>query len=253
MRKLALITGGTSGLGLACARALAPSLDLALVYHSDHENAAAAVAELKGNAGPQARISAYAHDLGELRRLDELLSRVTDEFSSSPSHLIAAAGKLRDGLFLSESAETHIAMLNEHLLSPMVLAHSCLSAMYREKYGRIIFFSSITARRSKKGQANYQAAKAGVEGLAQAMALEVAHRGVTVNCIAPGLIETPMTKALLASWEADGINVRKKIPMGRVGRPADIGQAVAFLCSEEASYITGQTLTIDGGRSLGEV
>lgn len=252
MRKLALITGGTSGLGFACAEALAPDHDLALIYFSDAGKAQAAADKLTSLLPPEGKVRVYAHDVGNIKDIPELLKKVEGEFGRTVTHLINAAGRLRDGLFMGEDIQTHLDMLNEHLLAPMALARACLSSMYKEKYGRIIFFSSITARRSKKGQVTYQTAKLGIEGLTQGLALEVAHRGVTINSIAPGLIETPMTKALLEEWEASGTNVRKRIPMGRVGQPNEVGNVVSFLCSDKAAYVTGQTITIDGGRSLGE-
>lgn len=249
MRKLALITGGTSGLGLACAQALAPDHDLALVYFSDKVRADAACEELSKIT----KVIAYSQDMGNISELPNFLKKIETDFGRSVTDLICAAGKLRDGLFMGEDIQTHLDMLNEHLLAPMALARAVMTSMYKEKFGRIIFFSSITARRSKKGQVTYQTAKLGLEGLTSGLALEVAHRGITINAIAPGLIETPMTQKLLAEWEAEGINVRKRIPAGRVGQPKEIGDLVAFLCSDKASYITGQTHTIDGGRSLGEV
>lgn len=250
MRKVALITGGTSGLGFACAQALAADHDLALLYFSDAEKAQAAADKLLP-AG--CKVQTYAHDVGQISEIPALLKKIEADFGQPVSTLINAAGRLRDGLFMSQDIQVHLDMLNEHLLAPMALARACMTSMYKEKFGRIVFFSSITARRSKKGQVNYQTAKMGIEGLTQGLALEVAHRGVTVNAIAPGLIETPMTKAILDEWEATGTNVKKRIPMGRVGQPSEVGELVSFLCSDKASYVTGQTITIDGGRSLGEV
>jgi 3-oxoacyl-[acyl-carrier protein] reductase len=115
--------------------------------------------------------------------------------------------------------------------------------------------SSISARFAKRGQANYAAAKAGIEGFTRTIALEVAHRGVTVNAVAPGLIETPMTQGIVAqltSAEAGGDAIRKRIPAARLGTADEVGALIAFLCSADAAYITGTVVTIDGGRSLGD-
>jgi 3-oxoacyl-[acyl-carrier protein] reductase len=124
--------------------------------------------------------------------------------------------------------------------------------MYKEKFGRIINLSSISASYAKRGQANYAAAKAGIEGFTRTLALEVAHRGVTVNAIAPGLIETKMTRELVAKIEAGGGSIRDGVPARRMGSPDEIGALAQFLCSSDASYITGTVITIDGGRSLGD-
>jgi 3-oxoacyl-[acyl-carrier protein] reductase len=142
-------------------------------------------------------------------------------------------------------------MIQEHLVVPMALTQLAVKAMYREKWGRVINVSSVSAKYFKKGQVNYAAAKSGLEGFSRCLALEVAHRGVTVNVLAPGLIETPMTAEMIRSLENEKL-LKKKIPAGRVGRPEDVGSLVQYLCSDSASYMTGTVLTLDGGRSLGD-
>jgi 3-oxoacyl-[acyl-carrier protein] reductase len=251
MRPLALITGGTSGIGLGIAKALIADHDLALAYASNREKAQVALSELRA-MNRDARVVAIEVPLGSEGDCQKLLQDVSKELSGAePDVLVNSAGRVRDGLFMQTDFSEHAAMLNEHLLVPMALSRLCLKKMYRVKRGRIVNLSSITARRVKRGQVNYTAVKAGIEGFTRALALEVAHRGVTVNAIAPGLIETPMTQGLIAEIEQRG-GLRAMIPAGFAGRPEDIGCLVAYLCSEQGRYVTGQTIDVDGGRGLGE-
>jgi len=159
---------------------------------------------------------------------------------------------LRDGLFQTLKMSDHEDLLKEHLLAPMALCHALVRGMSVAKFGRIINLSSISADFAKRGQTNYAAAKGGIESFTRTLALEVAHRGVTVNAIAPGLIQTPMTQSLVDKIQSSEEGIRGRIPVGRLGTPEDIGSLAAFLCLPEASYITGTTITIDGGRSLGD-
>ncbi len=251
-RRLALITGGTSGIGLGVARALAGEHDLALSYAGNHERAAAARRELEACA-PETRIRLFP---GELRTYDDaatLVRAVEAEFGARPDVLVNSAGRLRDGLFIGSDFRDHEELVQQHLLVPMALAHVVVREMYKRRFGRIVGISSISARYARKGQCNYAAAKAGLEGFTRTLALEVAHRGVTVNAVAPGLIETPMTEPLLGRVAAREGGVARKVPQGGAGQPADVGSLVRFLCSDEARYITGAVHTVDGGRSLGDV
>lgn len=249
-RRLALITGGTSGIGAAVARALAVDHDLALAYAADHARAQA-TREALLEAVPDLRVELFAGPLdtpGDARALAE---RVTQTCAAAPAVLVPAAGRLRDGLFLGSDFEPFERVLHEHLVVPMALAHRVLPAMYRARYGRVVLVSSIAARFAKRGQTGYAAAKAGLEGFARTLALEVAHRGVTVNAVAPGLIDTPMTAPLLARLERDG-GAAARIPAAYVGRPEDVAGLVSYLCSDAARYVTGAVLVVDGGRSLGD-
>ncbi|MEI8025908.1 MAG: SDR family oxidoreductase [Pseudomonadota bacterium] len=248
-RKLALITGGTSGIGFGMAEALAPSYDLALSFATQKEKAQKAVSELREKF-PEARIECYGVPLSGEKDCSELLEKVSADFQTDISVLVNSAGRLRDGLFMSQNISEHVALMEEHLLVPMILCHRVLKGMYRNQFGRIINLSSITARRFKMGQVNYSSAKSGIEGFTKSIAREVAHRGITVNAIAPGLIRTPMTEAMVSKLEEDRKGLRSRIPAGFVGEPKDIGSLAAFLCTPEARYITGQVIDVCGGRSL---
>lgn len=248
-RPLALITGGTSGIGFGVAKALAADCDLALSFAGNTEKAEVAKKELVGQF-PQTKVQTYGGAVSNFEGVQEKVEQIKSDFGRGPSVLVNSAGRISDGMFLGSDFQQHVAIINEHLLVTMAYCHQCLKDMYRNKFGRIINMSSISARYAKKGQANYAAAKAGIEGFTRTLAIEVAHRGVTVNAIAPGLIETPMTKELLQKIAEKG-GVRAKIPNGKAGDPDELGGLVRYL-SQESSYITGQVITFDGGRALGD-
>lgn len=249
MRPLALITGGTSGIGFGAAKKLAATCDLALAYANNHEKAQVSARELQGTS---ARVEIFSQNLAKPQDAEALLKLVEEKFGKSPDILVNSAGRIRDGIFMQTEFSQHQEMITEHLVMTMALCHGAIKSMYRNKFGRIVNLSSISASFYKRGQTNYAAAKAGIEAFSKTLALEVAHRGVTVNCVAPGLIATPMTEKILNHInEVGDSELRKRIPVGRVGTPEEVGSLINFLCSAEAAYITGTTLTIDGGRSLG--
>jgi len=276
-RKLALLTGGTSGIGYGIAKRLGPEWDLALVYAFDEEKAKSALDNLNleyldksieftksdknknndsdsplNDSDRRRAVRAYKLTLSAETDFASLIARITEDFGRAPGAMIHSAGRLSDELMLRADLTKVKQVLDEHLFVAMALSQAALKAMYRERFGRIILMSSISASYAKRGQAAYAAAKAGLEGFTRTLALEVAHRGVTVNAIAPGLIETPMTKDITAKLDASAGGLGKRIPAGRVGHPEEVGALAAFLCSEDAGYITGTTITIDGGRSLGD-
>lgn len=252
-RRVAVITGGTSGIGLGIAKKLAPLFNLALVYGSDHQKAEQALTQLRQDFNDSnLKVMTYAQDLLQTQEVPTLIKKITTEFEEAPTVLVNSAGRLRDGLFQSSKMSDHEDLLKEHLLAPMALCHAVVRGMSMAKFGRIINLSSISAHFAKRGQTNYAAAKGGIESFTRTFALEVAHRGITVNSIAPGLIQTPMTQGLVEKIQSSEEGIRGRIPVGRLGTPEDIGALAAFLCSDDASYITGVSITIDGGRSLGD-
>lgn len=248
---VALITGGTSGIGFGIAQKLAVQHNLALVYASNDARAEESKQILEKQF-PERKIHLFKKPLKSHDDAKFLFEEVISQFQTAPSILVHSAGRLKDGLFLGSDFESHQDIIQEHLTVAMALSHVFLKSMYNQRFGRILHLSSISANFAKRGQTNYAAAKAGLEGFTKTLALEVAHRGVTVNAIAPGLIETPMTEGLVKKLEESESPIRKRIPVGRMGTAEEVGALAAFLCSPEASYITGTVITIDGGRSLGD-
>lgn len=250
-RPIALITGGTSGIGLGVAKSLARDYDLALAYASNDEKAAQALLEVEAlNSGAQIKI--FKGVLATKADCDALYAKVCETFNGTPAVLVNSAGRLQDGLFLAADFEVYKSVLDEHLVATIALCQLALKGMSKNKFGRVVNLSSISSFYAKRGQSNYAAAKSGIEGFTRTVALEVAHRGITVNAIAPGLIQTPMTQELVNKLETQDGGVRKRIPAGRFGSPDEVGALVAFLCSANAGYITGTVIPIDGGRSLGD-
>lgn len=251
-RPLALVSGGTSGIGLAIARRLAPTHDLALGFAADTDKAQQARSILRDEF-PTCRVEVFQKILRGYSDANDLFGAVRERFELEPAVLVTAAGRVRDGLFLSTDFGDHIEMIHEHLISTMALCRLSLKSMTRHRYGRILTISSISARFAKRGQTSYAAAKAGIEAFTRTLALEVAHRGVTVNCLAPGLVATPLIEPLLAHLSEKGIAAEDRIPVGFVGQPDHVAGLAHYLLSPEASYTTGGVYVVDGGRSLGEI
>jgi 3-oxoacyl-[acyl-carrier protein] reductase len=189
------------------------------------------------------RCHLFPHNLSELSTLDSLVKQA-EETMGGIDILINNAGITRDTLAMRMKDEDWDAVLNVNLGACFRLCRGVLRGMMKQRYGRIINISSIVGVMGNPGQTNYAASKAGMIGMSKSLAAEVASRGITVNCIAPGFIETPMTHALTGEQKNQLLT---KIPSGSLGTPADIGNAVVYLASQEARYITGQTLHINGG------
>jgi 3-oxoacyl-[acyl-carrier protein] reductase len=237
--KPALVTGASGGIGAEIARVL-HSLGAAVVLSGTRRDALDALAaELPG-------AHACAADLRETGAADALVAAAED--AAGPLHvLVNNAGLTRDMLALRMKDEDFDAVLDMDLAAPFRLARAAMRGMLRRRAGRIVSIGSITGSVGNPGQSNYAAAKAGLIGLTKALAQEVASRGVTVNVVSPGFVETPMTDGLTPAQKD---RLTSAIPLGRLGRPRDVAAAVAFLASDEAGWITGATLHVNGGMAM---
>jgi len=189
---------------------------------------------------------AAALDLASPDSIKETAARVAKEFGRIDI-LVNNAAITRDGLAIRMKREDWNAVLDTNLTGPFLMAQQVLPGMLRERWGRIINISSVVAELGNAGQANYVASKAGLIGLTRALAREVASRGITVNAVAPGFIDTDMTASLPQEWKEKLLST---IPLARLGHPDDVAAAVSFLASEQAGYITGHVLDVNGGMHM---
>ena len=238
--KTALITGASGGIGAAIARALHGRGAVVALSGTRREALEGLAAEL----GERAHVCPA--DLREAAAADVLVAAA--EAMAGPLHiLINNAGLTRDMLALRMKDEDWQTVLDIDLTAPFRLARAALRGMLRRRAGRIIGIGSIVGSTGNPGQANYAAAKAGLIGMTKALAHEVASRGITVNMVAPGFIATPMTAALNEEQKA---KLAQAIPLGRMGSPEDVAAAVLYLASDEAGWVTGSTLHVNGGMAM---
>ena len=243
--RVALVTGGSRGIGKAIVVALANGgAKVAFVYQSNKDAADKLVAELTEQGR---EVYAIQADVSKKADADAAIENVVAKWGRLDI-LVNNAGIIRDKLVLAMSAEEWNEVIQTNLTSVFNFCQAAIRPMMGNRYGRIVNMSSVAADFSNPGQANYAASKAGIEGFSRCLATEYAKRGITVNCVAPGFIETDMTIAVV---NAAGDKIKSSIPVKRLGRPDDISNAVLFLASEESSYITGQVLKVDGGLTLG--
>jgi len=240
-RKVALVTGATRGIGAAIARRLA----------SDGHRVIGTATSKEGAA----QISAALADKGEgmVMRVDDEASvagayREIEDRYEMPLVIVNNAGVTRDNLLLRMKTEDWQTVVQTNLSSLYLVIKPALRHMMKARWGRIINLSSVVARMGNPGQSNYVASKAGIEGFTRSLAQEIASRGITVNAVAPGFIETDMTAQL---EESQVQQMRERIPVGRLGSVEDIAHAVSFLASDGAGYVTGETLQINGGLYMG--
>jgi len=240
MQRTALVTGGTRGIGAGIALALkGAGYKVIANYHTNHE-AAQAFSKQHG-------ISVHSWDVGNYQDCQAAVDRLTKDHGAIDV-LVHNAGITRDSFCHKMSAGMWDDVIRTNLSSCFHMAQSVLSPMRERCFGRIILLSSINALKGQIGQANYCAAKAGIIGFAKALALENAAKGVTVNVIAPGYTDTEMVRAVP---EAVLEKIIAQIPVGRLGQVGDIARCATFLAADEAGFITGETLNVNGGQYLG--
>ncbi|MGM0583593.1 MAG: 3-oxoacyl-[acyl-carrier-protein] reductase [Pseudomonadota bacterium] len=238
--KRALITGASGGIGGAITRALHAQGAAVALSGTRTEPLEALAAEL----GERAHVTPC--NLGEAEAV-EALPKQAAEAMGGVDILVNNAGVTRDQLFMRMSDEDWETVLNINLTAAMRLSRGVLRGMMKARWGRIINVTSVVGVTGNPGQGNYAASKAGLIGMSKSLAAEVAARGVTVNCVAPGFIETAMTEKLP---DAQRGKLLEAIPAGRMGEPAEIAAAAAFLAAPEASYVTGATLHVNGGMAM---
>lgn len=239
-KKVAIVTGGSRGIGKACAIELAKAgYDVAICYAGNEEAANATLNELK-EFGVKA--NAYKFDVSSKEACEEAVNKVMVDFGRIDA-LVNNAGITKDGLFLRMSADNWEAVINTNLNSAYYMSNPVVKIMMKQRFGCIINMSSIVGVMGNAGQANYSAAKAGLIGFTKSLAKEIGSRNIRVNAIAPGFIQTDMTKDLDSSKMVEHISLK------RLGEPEDIAKTVKFLC-EDGTYITGQVIGVDGGLTM---
>jgi 3-oxoacyl-[acyl-carrier protein] reductase len=237
--KIAIVTGASRGIGRGVAQLLA-SRGAVVVAAARGENAAAVVADIIAGGG---RAEVVAVDVTDADAVGRMVSGAIDRHGRVDI-LVNNAGIARDQLMMRMKREDWDAVIATNLTAAFTCCQAVLRPMIKQRAGRIVNISSVVGQFGNAGQANYAASKAGLIGFTKALAREIASRGVTVNAVAPGLIETDMTKAITEKAHDDWSS---QIPLGRLGTAADVAAAVCFLASDEASYITGQVLGVNGG------
>ncbi len=239
--KTALVTGASGGIGGAIARAL-HAQGAHVIVSGTREAALESLAAELGD-----RVTCIACDLSDPAAVDGLVSGAETAAGKELSILVANAGITRDGLMLRMKDDDWSSVLRVNLESYFRLSRAALRGMMKRRTGRIIGITSVVGVTGNPGQANYAASKAGMIGFSKALAQEVATRGITVNCVAPGFIESPMTDALNESQKTQILGT---IPIGRLGSGSDVAAACVYLASDEGSYVTGQTLHVNGGMAM---
>ena len=239
--KMALVTGASGGIGGAIARSF-HAQGAHVVLSGTRETALEALAAELGE-----RTSAVAANLAETAAVDGLVAAAEAASGLELDILVSNAGVTRDGLLLRMKDEDWSEVQKINLESYFRLCRAALRGMMRRRRGRIIGITSVVGVTGNAGQVNYAASKAGMIGFSKSLAQEVASRGVTVNCVAPGFIESPMTEALT---EQQKTAILGQVPLGRLGAGADVAAACVYLASDEAAYVTGQTLHVNGGMAM---
>lgn len=242
--KVALVTGAGRGIGRQIALTLAAQNAFVIVnYNGSKDKAEETVSEIKAAGGDAV---SYKCNVSDFEECQQMITAIIKEYKHIDI-LVNNAGITRDGLIMKMSEDDYDAVLDTNLKGTFNTIRHMSRYFLKQKSGRIINISSVSGILGNAGQANYSASKAGVIGLTKAVARELASRGITVNAVAPGFVDTDMTDALSESAKE---NLISQIPLGRTGKPQDIANAVLFLASDAAGYITGQVLSVDGGMAI---
>jgi 3-oxoacyl-[acyl-carrier protein] reductase len=239
-QRVAFVTGASQGIGRACAMRLANQGAAVAVAARNQEKLNELVSEITTLGG---KAAAFALDVADEEQVKSAIKAAIGQFGKIDI-LVNNAGITRDQLVMRMKRADWDAVLQTNLTSAYLCIQQVIPSMLKQRWGRIINISSVFGQMGQAGQANYSASKAGLIGLTMAIARELGSRNITSNAISPGFIETAMTAVLSDDFKQNAV---KQIPLGRVGRPEDVANAVAFLASEEASYITGHVLDVNGG------
>lgn len=242
--KVALVTGATRGIGKATAQELG-RLGFTVVGTATSQAGAETISNYLQEAGIQG--CGLMLDVSDPSSIETTMSTI-QELYSSPSVLVNNAGITRDNLLMRMKEEEWSSVIETNLTSVFKLSKGCLRGMTKARWGRIINISSVVASMGNAGQSNYAAAKSGMEGFTRALSREVASRNITVNCIAPGFIDTDMTSGLPDKHKE---HLQSQIPLARLGKPEEIAAVVGFLSSDGGAYITGETIHVNGGMYMG--
>jgi 3-oxoacyl-[acyl-carrier protein] reductase len=242
--RVAIVTGGSRGIGRGIALELGKRGAAVVVNYNSNADAANAVVEQIQACGVKA--SAFQADVSVEEQVNELIKYTTTTYEKLDI-LVNNAGTTRDNLIMMMKTEDFDAVINTNLRSTWLCAKAAVKVMMRKRYGRIINITSVSGIMGQAGQTNYSASKAGIIGFTKSLAREIASRNVTVNAVAPGFVLTDLTKDLPEDLTK---KLNEFIPLGRWGDAQDVANAVAFLASDEASYITGHVLNVDGGMAM---
>jgi len=240
--KVAFVTGASRGIGQSIAMLLG-KMEATVVGSATSEAGAEGITHFLKNQGIKGR--GIVLDLGQPHSIVTAVEKITEEIGA-PVILVNNAGVARDNLVIRMKEEEWATTLQTNLTGVFQVTKACLRGMLKARWGRIISLSSVVGSTGNAGQANYAATKAGVIGFSKSLAREIASRGITVNVVAPGFIDTDMTQVLAAEMQMRQ-NILKNVPLGELGSPEDIAACVAFLASQEARYITGETVHVNGG------
>lgn len=242
--KIAIVTGASRGIGRETALTLASYGAVVIInYNGSKEKAEEVAGEILASGG---RTKVIQGNVADSESMKQMMNDVKKEFGRIDI-LVNNAGITKDGLLMGMKEEDFDAVIDTNLRGAFLCMKHVIRIMMKQRYGRIINMSSVAGVMGNAGQVNYSASKAGLIGMTKSLAREVGSRGITVNAVAPGLIDTEMTKIL-----SDGIkeSMMETIPLKRMGQPKDIAETVAFLASDRASYITGQVISVDGGMHM---